>query len=171
MQSHCAFLCRKCLGSGDPHGLQNRWSLLTGDGVFDSHALPPCSWGWRPIHHARAWPRREGGTRVFPPDRRPNADFFEHGAVNLGDSRTLVDGTKLSGWAFDGCAKLQGNASRGSTHSRITGSIGSTHHTVKSFGTSHQKHRPTTCSIANRAGTRAQVCVLVFAPKLRSQTS
>ena len=52
--------------------------------------------------------------------------FFEHGAANLGDSRTLVDGTKLSGWAFDGCAKLQGNASRGSTHSRITGSIGST---------------------------------------------
>jgi len=32
---------RKCLGSGDPPGLQNRWSFLTGDGVFDSHALPP----------------------------------------------------------------------------------------------------------------------------------
>src|SRR3954471_22845697 len=31
----------KCLGSGDPPGLQNRWSSLTGDGVFDSHALPP----------------------------------------------------------------------------------------------------------------------------------
>src|SRR5580698_10826747 len=31
----------KCLGSGDPPGLQNRWSFLTGDGVFDSHALPP----------------------------------------------------------------------------------------------------------------------------------
>src|SRR5580692_9606844 len=34
---------RKCLGSGDPPGLQNRWSPLTGDGVFDSHALPPKS--------------------------------------------------------------------------------------------------------------------------------
>src|SRR6266567_871066 len=33
---------RKCLGSGDPPGLQNRRSSLTGDGVFDSHALPPC---------------------------------------------------------------------------------------------------------------------------------
>ena len=32
---------RKCLGSGDPPGLQNRRSSLTGDGVFDSHALPP----------------------------------------------------------------------------------------------------------------------------------
>jgi hypothetical protein len=32
---------RKCLGSGDPPGLQNRWSFLTGDGVFYSHALPP----------------------------------------------------------------------------------------------------------------------------------
>jgi hypothetical protein len=31
----------KCLGSGDPPGLQNRRSSLTGDGVFDSHALPP----------------------------------------------------------------------------------------------------------------------------------
>ena len=34
-------LLRKCLGSGDPPGLQNRRSLFTGDGVFDSHALPP----------------------------------------------------------------------------------------------------------------------------------
>jgi hypothetical protein len=31
----------KCLGSGDPPGLQNRRSFLTDDGVFDSHALPP----------------------------------------------------------------------------------------------------------------------------------
>src|ERR1700733_5648488 len=37
----------KCLGSGDPPGLQNRWSLLTGDGVFDSHALPPASGGYK----------------------------------------------------------------------------------------------------------------------------
>src|ERR1700739_2118159 len=37
------FCTWKCLGSGDPPGLQNRWSLLTGDGVFDSHALPPGS--------------------------------------------------------------------------------------------------------------------------------
>lgn len=34
---------RKCLGSGDPPGLQNRRSSLTGDGVFDSHALPPAT--------------------------------------------------------------------------------------------------------------------------------
>src|SRR6476619_1522585 len=33
----------KCLGSGDPPGLQNRRSSLTGDGVFDSHALPPAT--------------------------------------------------------------------------------------------------------------------------------
>src|ERR1700751_6124213 len=32
---------RKRLGSGAPPGLQNRRSSLTGDGVFDSHALPP----------------------------------------------------------------------------------------------------------------------------------
>jgi len=29
------------MGSGDPPGLQNRRSSFTGDGVFDSHALPP----------------------------------------------------------------------------------------------------------------------------------
>src|ERR1700758_508029 len=31
----------KRLGSGDPPGLQNRRSSLTGEGGFDSHALPP----------------------------------------------------------------------------------------------------------------------------------
>ena len=35
------FTLRKCLGSGDPPGLQNRWPFLMDDGVFDSHALPP----------------------------------------------------------------------------------------------------------------------------------
>jgi hypothetical protein len=32
---------RERLGSGDPPGLQNRRSFFSGDGVFDSHALPP----------------------------------------------------------------------------------------------------------------------------------
>src|SRR5271165_1764486 len=46
--------CRKRLGSGDPPGLQNRWSFLTGDGVFDSHALPPNQASW-PLGPGVSW--------------------------------------------------------------------------------------------------------------------
>src|SRR5215471_2051358 len=41
MPPTCVAASGKCLGSGDPPGLQNRRSSFTVDGVFDSHALPP----------------------------------------------------------------------------------------------------------------------------------